>query len=87
MINARNLATFLYRENYYNPDADLPYELESMGANSEFSFAKYREGSLETKGLFWDANKVKYVDPDERQSEHFLPEGVRYEEINEDHFI
>lgn len=60
-----DVVTFLYRENYYNPDAELPYELTSIGANAEFSFAKYRSGSLETKGIYFDSNKVKYSDPEE----------------------
>lgn len=60
-----DIVTFLYREHYYNPDAELPYELTSIGANAEFSFAKYRSGSLETKGLLFDPNKVKYMDPEE----------------------
>lgn len=60
-----DIVTFLYREHYYNPDAELPMDLTNIGANAEFSFAKYRSGSLETKGLLFDPNKVKYMDPEE----------------------
>lgn len=57
-----DIVCFLYRHEYYYPDGDLPDELVKMGANAEFSFAKYRSGSLETKGLYFDKNKVKYTD-------------------------
>lgn len=60
-----DIVTFLYREGYYNPDGELPDDMLSQGANAEFSFAKYRSGSLETKGLYWDANKAKFCDPEE----------------------
>ena len=58
-----DIVTFLYRPEYYGlePDEDLI----AMNANAEFSFAKYRAGSLETKGLYWDPNKTKYMDPAE----------------------
>lgn len=69
-----DIVSFLYREHYYNPDADLPFELTSIGANAEFNFAKYREGSLETKGLYFDSNKVKYMDPDEKEEDHWMVE-------------
>ena len=39
--------------------------LFEKGANAEFSFAKYREGSLETIGIHFNGNKVKYSDPQE----------------------
>lgn len=62
-----DIVTFLYRHHYYYPDTSLEPWLEQMNANAEFSFAKYREGSLETIGLHFDAAKVKYSDPDENQ--------------------
>jgi replicative DNA helicase len=70
-----DIVTFLYREHYYNPGIELPYELSSIGANAEFNFAKYRSGSLETKGLYFDANKVKYMDPEEYEADivHAIP--------------
>lgn len=74
-----DIVTFLYREEYYNPDADLPFELTNIGANAEFSFAKYREGSLETKGLYWDSNKVKYIDPADRDT-------IYAHEVEDDNF-
>jgi len=60
-----DIVTFLYRNEYYYPDAPLEDRLVEKGANAEFSFAKYREGSLETIGLHFDGNKVKYSDPQE----------------------
>jgi replicative DNA helicase len=60
-----DIVTFLYRHEYYYPDAPLDDWLVNKGANAEFSFAKYREGSLETIGLHFDGNKVKYSDPEE----------------------
>ncbi|HET8886802.1 MAG TPA: replicative DNA helicase [Salinimicrobium sp.] len=63
-----DIVTFLYRHHYYYPDAELDSQLVEQGANAEFSFAKYRSGSLETKGLHFDANKVKYSDPEENKN-------------------
>jgi replicative DNA helicase len=60
-----DIVTFLYRHEYYYPDSPLDDWLVNKGANAEFSFAKYREGSLETIGLQFDGNKVKYSDPQE----------------------
>ena len=57
--------TFLYRHEYYYPDSPLDDWLVEKGANVEFSFAKYREGFLETIGIHFDGNKVKYSDPQE----------------------
>jgi replicative DNA helicase len=58
-----DMVCFLYREHYYNPDAILPDWMQESGANAEFNIAKFRSGSLETRGLYFDANKVKYMDP------------------------
>jgi replicative DNA helicase len=60
-----DIVTFLYRHEYYYPDSPLDDWLVEKGANAEFSFAKYREGSLETIGIHFDGNKVKYSDPQE----------------------
>jgi len=60
-----DIVSFLYRHHYYYPDTPLDDWLVNEGANAEFSFAKYREGSLETIGLHFDGNKVKYSDPQE----------------------
>lgn len=60
-----DIVTFLYRHEYYHPDGDLDQWLIDKGANSEFSFAKYRQGSLSTIGLHFDQNKVRYEDPEE----------------------
>lgn len=60
-----DIVTFLYRDHYYYPDKELDDWLLIKGANAEFSFAKYREGSLETIGLHFDGNKVKYSDPED----------------------
>jgi len=57
-----DIITFIYRPEYYK----LPLEEEflAMGANAEFNFAKYRNGSLERIGLYFDANKTKFMDPE-----------------------
>ncbi|MDH7444660.1 replicative DNA helicase [Aquimarina sp. 2201CG14-23] len=62
-----DIVTFIYRPEYYGCEVDE--ELLAMNANAELSFAKYRAGSLETKGLYWDANKTKYMDPIDRDSD------------------
>lgn len=62
-----DIVAFIYREHYYNPDAILADWLVECGGNAELSFAKYRAGALETKGLYFDSNKVKYMDPEERE--------------------
>ncbi len=64
-----DIVAFLYREHYYNPEGPLPDWLETSGANAELIFGKYRSGALETKGLYFDTNKVKYMDPDERDAD------------------
>lgn len=61
-----DIVAFLYRPEYYNPD-DIPEHLLEKNANAEFNFAKYRQGSLGTKALYFDSNKVKYMDPSERE--------------------
>jgi len=63
-----DIVTFLYRHHYYYPDSPLDDWLLNKGANAEFSFAKYREGSLETIGLHFDGSRVKYEDPEEMQA-------------------
>jgi len=68
-----DIVTFIYREHYYNPDAVLSPEMQSMGANAELNFAKYRSGSLETKALYFDKNKVKFMDPSEVETEDDVP--------------
>ena len=56
---------FIFRPEYYDMQCDP--ELESLGANTELIFAKYRSGSLETKGLYWQGDKTKFMDPADRQ--------------------
>ena len=56
--------------NQYNYDRNRSSDLREsgaieQGADAEFSFAKYREGFLETIGIHFDGNKVKYSDPQE----------------------
>ena len=54
--------TFLYRHEYYYPDSPLDDFLVEKGANAEFSFAKYREGSLEY------ANNIPKMNPNDDEN-------------------
>ena len=58
-----DIVTFLYRPAYYQAEVDE--DIAAQGGNAEFSFGKYRAGSLATLGLYFDENKVKYMDPEE----------------------
>ena len=58
-----DVVIFIYRPEYYN---DIPTpELTSTGGNTEIIFAKYRSGSLETKALYWQGDKTKFMDPED----------------------
>jgi replicative DNA helicase len=59
-----DVVAFIYRPSYYKlePDDDMA----AMGANAEFIIAKNRNGDLGRKGLFFDENKTKFMDPDDR---------------------
>lgn len=68
-----DIVTFIYRPEYYG--LEVPEELTQMNANTELIFAKYRNGSLETKGLYFETNKAKFMDPEqhnEHQPDHFI---------------
>jgi len=66
-----DIVTFIYRPAYY--DLEVEQEFATQGANAEWSFGKYRAGSLATLGLYFDENKVKYMDPEEFHNEnHFI---------------
>lgn len=58
---------FIYRPEYYGHEPD-PDMMES-GANTEIMFAKYRAGSLETKGLYWQGDKTKFMDVSDVQDQ------------------
>lgn len=57
-----DIVTFLYRPDYYSEE--LPDHLIQQNANAEFSFGKYRSGSLSTLGLKFIGDKAKYIDPE-----------------------
>ena len=59
---------FIYRPEYYN--MEVSEELHFLGANTEINFAKYRAGSLETKGLWWQGDKTKFMDPEEKDNDY-----------------
>lgn len=61
-----DLVAFIYRPEYYGIEPDE--ELTAMGANTEFIIAKHRNGSLDIKGLYFDANKTKFMDPEDLES-------------------
>lgn len=56
--------TFLYRESYYNEEAERPFPESSHIHKTEFIFAKNRHGSLGFEDLYMDMNKVKFLDPE-----------------------
>ena len=58
-----DIVSFIYRPEYYGIEVDDDFL--SQGANAEWSFGKYRAGSLATLGLYFDENKVKYMDPED----------------------
>lgn len=64
-----DIVTFLYRPEYYGEE--LPHEMEPF-CNAEFSFGKYRAGSLGTIDLFFQGDKAKYSDysPEKKRSEN-----------------
>ena len=49
---------------------EVSEELHYLGANTEINFAKYRAGSLETKGLWWQGDKTKFMDPEEKDNDY-----------------
>lgn len=55
---------FIYRPDYYG--FELDEDVLQSGANTEISFAKYRAGSLETKGLWWQGDKTKFMDVEDK---------------------
>lgn len=63
-----DIIAFIYRPEYYG--FPLPEEYHGTDANSELIFAKYRNGSLETKLLYFDTNKAKYMDPSENNNDY-----------------
>ncbi|MFD0763004.1 replicative DNA helicase [Lutibacter aestuarii] len=66
---------FIYRPEYYG--FELEEHLMQSGANTEINFAKYRAGSLATKGLYWQGDKTKFMDVEDKfdqveTKEHFI---------------
>lgn len=61
-----DVVAFIYRPSYYGiePDDDLL----AQGANTEFIVAKHRNGSLDRKGLYFDENKTKFMDPEDLEA-------------------
>ena len=55
---------FIYRPEYYSLEPEQ--HLIESGANTEISFAKYRAGSLATKGLWWQGDKTKFMDVEDK---------------------
>jgi len=64
-----DVVAFIYRPSYYGLEADI--DMQSQGANTEFIIAKHRNGSLDRKGLYFDENKTKFMDPEDLElSDH-----------------
>jgi len=61
-----DVVAFIYRPSYYGLEADP--DMESQGANTEFIIAKHRNGSLDRKGLYFDENKTKFMDPEDLEA-------------------
>jgi replicative DNA helicase len=57
---------FIYRPFYYGVEPDE--DMLSQGANTEFIIAKHRNGSLDRKGLYFDENKTKFMDPEDLEA-------------------
>lgn len=55
-----DLISFIWRPEYYG--FEVPDELASIGANTELSIAKHRNGSLNRIGVWFDENKTKFQD-------------------------
>lgn len=58
-----DIVAFIYRPEYYG--IELEPEHTEYNANSELIFSKYRQGSLSTVYLYFDANKTKFMDPED----------------------
>lgn len=64
-----DVVAFIYRPGYYGIEDD---DLEQKGANTEFILAKHRNGSLDAVALYFDENKTKFMDPEDKEvSEQF----------------
>lgn len=61
-----DVVAFIYRPSYYGLEADS--DMEIQGANTEFIIAKHRNGSLDRKGLYFDENKTKFMDPEDLEA-------------------
>lgn len=64
-----DIIEFIYRPEYYN--IEVPSEFIEEGVNTEVNFAKYRNGSLATIGLYFDGNKTKFMDADRLKEDHY----------------
>lgn len=69
-----DIITFLWRPEYYG--FEIPEELENIGANTELSIAKHRNGSLNRVGIWFDSNKTKFQDVSpcfkQQEADHFI---------------
>ena len=59
-----DIVEFIYRPEYYGIEPDS--ELIDIGANTEIIFAKFRNGSTSTRYMYFDGNKAKFLDPEDR---------------------
>jgi len=56
---------FIYRPDYYDLKPDQ--EVESSGANTEISFAKNRSGAVATRGIWWQGDKTRFSDVNDKR--------------------
>jgi replicative DNA helicase len=62
-----DLISFIWRPNYYK--IDVPLELSAAGGNTALLIKKHRNGSLADVAFWFDENKTKFVDPENRSVE------------------
>jgi len=58
-----DVVAFIYRPGYYGIE---DHELEDIGANTKFILAKHRNGSLDAVAMYFDENKTKFMDPEDK---------------------
>lgn len=71
-----DLICFIWRPEYYG--FDVPDDMFSVGANTEFTIAKHRNGSLNTLGIWFDSNKTKFQDANPEHNKTDNNNGVPF---------
>lgn len=58
-----DIVQFLYRDEYYG--FPVSEEMLAVDANAEVIWAKFRGGGVGTRGLWWQGDKTKFMDPED----------------------